>query len=646
MKSFHKKITGMLCSIALLSTTVLPVYANESVQEDFDEFLNEKFIEEMESDYLSMHYTVKDYKSFDIIKPEAVVGDASIESYQESIDEYTTILNELEAFDYDALTATQQHDYDAYKFYLENMIRLNSDMNFDEIFSPSTGIQENLLTNFTEFVFYEREDVDDYLSVLASVPSFIDQALEITKIQASNGYFLTDNALNDTIDGIEKFVAKTDDNQLIIIFEERMDELDFLTDDEKEDYKEINRDIVINQYIPAYNKIVEELEPLRGSRKQDGGMAGYGEDGETYYRSLVRYKTSSDMSVEDQIALAEDFIMDQVYALIELLYSGTEVTDEELEEEISSQTPEEILQYLQDHLDDYPEGPEVVYHPSYLDPSVANDSTVAYYMQPPFDDLKENVIKINGDNISNVNDLYETLAHEGFPGHLYQITWYLDTNPAYIRTTMNNIGYTEGWAMYTEICEWLYADINENAQKYHQIDTSLGYVLNAVADLGVNGLNWSKEDLANWIDSTGLSGASSSYLYDYVVENPGLILPYGMGLVHFFNLRSIAEEALGDDFDLKEFNTVLLTYGDRPFELVQSDVEAYINGKTGSAVIESAKPETSSNPEATATAEVEPTPAPASSSNNTGFIVGGVAVAVIILVLILRRRHGNNHPAA
>lgn len=617
-----KKIMTAFTGIAMALSMQVPVMAEEN--EDFDAFLTDEFVEAMESDYLTMHFTIRDYNSLGIEKPEAIIGTVD-DDYDQAIEDLQETLDKLESFDYNALSATQQHDYDALKFHLENMITLNKYPLFDFYFAPGDGIIDALTTNLTEFIFYEKSDFEDYLDIVESVPGYIDEALEMTKKQAAEGYFLNETALDSTLEGIDKFVEKTTDNPLIVIFDENVDAFAGLSDAEKQDYKQRNKDLILNQYIPSYVHAGDVLESLRGSRTSGDAVCDL-PDGKEYYAALAKYKSSTDASLEELVQICEDYLDLSIGELYSAYMKYKNVDEEEYMDEMD---PEEILAFLQNHLDDYPKGPEVTFKASYLDPSIANDSIVAYYMEPPLDDLKNNVIKINGDNVNDTNEMYTTLAHEGFPGHLYQITWYLNTNPNMVRTQLNMIGYTEGWAMYAEDQTWHLSSLSEGAAEINRIYTNLNYVLDAYADLAVNGLGWSADDLEKKMVELGLNSGLGQTLYEFVTENPGQILPYGVGLAQFMRIRSVAEASLGDRFDVKEFNEVLLTYGDRPFDAVEADVNRWLKG-----IPEAKDPETV-QPEHT-------TPANNTSSSNKYMYmgIGAGVLCLIVIALLLRSRTG------
>lgn len=561
-----KLVNGILGLFLMISSILTPIHAEES----FSDFEDELFQEMMSEDYTTLHFSLRDYQKYGIEKPDVNIGDASWDDYEDSVEDCDEYLKKLQSFDYDSLSETEQKDYRTIAFYLERNKELNSYPYFDWAFNSAEGVIDNLLTTFTEFVFYEKEDIDDYLATLASVPAYLDQCLENTKKQAAKGYFLTDAMLKATEDAIEKFVDKKDDNELIKIFNENIDAFDGLSAEEKEAYKKKNQEIVLNAYIPSYEKVAEELQKLKGSRKADYNVSSL-DGGSEYYAALARYKTSIDADVETILDICTQYIEKSVDELYDIMQNHSEVTEETLDFD----SAEDVLSYLEGHLDAFPVLDKVYYNVQYLDPSVANDSIVAYYLSPPVDDMRDNVIKINGDNVSDVLDLYTTLAHEGFPGHLYQTNYYIQQQPSLLRTQLTMMGYQEGWGMFAEGQALHVSGLSKYASEYQKINIELNYVLSAAVDLGVNGLGWSTKDVSKYLDRLDLNGSIAKDLYDFATLQPGTILPYGVGIAMFELLENKAKNALGNDFDQKAFNEVLLNDGNRPFEVVEDDVNAY-----------------------------------------------------------------------
>lgn len=561
-----KLVNGILGSFLMISSILTPIHAKES----FSDFEDELFQEMMSEDYTTLHFSLRDYQKYGIEKPDVNIGDASWDDYEDNVEDCDEYLKKLQSFDYDSLSETEQKDYRTIAFYLERNKELNSYPYFDWAFNSAEGVIDNLLTTFTEFVFYEKEDIDDYLATLASVPAYLDQCLENTKKQAAKGYFLTDAMLKATEDAIKKFVDKKDDNELIKIFDENIDAFDGLSAEEKEAYKKKNREIVLNAYIPSYEKVAEELQKLKGSRKADYNVSSL-DGGSEYYAALARYKTSIDADVETILDICTQYIEKSVDELYDIMQNHSEVTEETLDFD----SAEDVLSYLEGHLDAFPVLDKVYYNVQYLDPSVANDSIVAYYLSPPVDDMRDNVIKINGNNVSDVIDLYTTLAHEGFPGHLYQTNYYIQQQPSLLRTQLTMMGYQEGWGMFAEGQALHVSGLSEYASEYQKINIELNYVLSAAVDLGVNGLGWSTKDVSKYLDRLDLNSSIAKDLYDFATLQPGTILPYGVGVAMFELLENKAKNALGNDFDQKAFNEVLLNDGNRPFEVVEDAVNAY-----------------------------------------------------------------------
>ena len=580
MTSLFKKALAVLLSAALLPAQ-MTVYAEEETKDnpDFDTYMTEAFVELMETDYLTMHYDVRDPSHYGIAEPESFdFAEASWDSYAEAAEDYEESIAELKEFDYDSLSLRQKHDYDTLMTIYRNGAEINRYPLLDSVFNPYSGVLDNFVTNMTEFAFREKRDFADYLKVLATIPQFLEECLELTRRQSAEGVFLTDTLLDETKAWIADFCAKTDDNELIRIFEGHVDEFADLSDEERRDYKAQNRALVLNEIIPALQHVSDELEKLRGTNKYEGGTANY-PGGEDYYLALARYKTGSDESLEEMMEICRNYI-DETLDMIIMLYSDPHLDSLYDTEAVDFSSPEEILEFHRAHLsDEYPDGPDVNYVCSYLDPTLINDAVNAYYLTPPVDDPTDNVIRVNGESVQEINDLYDTLAHEGFPGHCYQVTWYLNTNPNPLRAANSVVGYAEGWAMYTQFNSWLYSGLSKSVALMHAAELGLNYVLSAYMDMGINGLGWSVDDLRQELKDMGLNPAIAPDQYDFLISRPGMLLPYGYGLATMMRLRGKASTALGDDFDAKEFNEVLLTYGDRPFSIVEDDVDAYILSK-------------------------------------------------------------------
>ena len=571
-----KIIKILLTLVLLVGCSYTKVSYAEKDNEEFNEFLKKEFVESMESDYISLHYNLKDYEAYGIEKPEPVLGEVSLEEYNEMVLDAKESLKELKSFKLSELSKKQAIDYRIYKKYLEDYIVINSYPMFDNYFDPNRGVTSNLITIFSEFEFRNNEDFDDYLILLESVPSYIDSALEFTKYQASEGYFMTDEAVGYLAESIVRFTSKVNDNELIVDFNNEIKKFD-LDENLKNEYIKRNEDLIINKIIPSYLKVQSELEGLKGSRSHEGGIYHF-KNGKDYYNALIKSKASNSKTLEEQLKQIEKGIVNEFSFLASLSQTNPEAFDSDFSS-VKFSDAESIVKFNIENMNKhYPKGPDVNYEISYLDPTVADESTLAYYLTPTIDDISRNIIKVNPNSGQEHIKLYTTVSHEGFPGHLYQITYFLSTNPNPIRSVVSHIGYTEGWAMYTETKATYDLDLTEGEAFVYNLDIKLNYYLSAAVDIGVNGLGWTLEDTKEWLSKYNF-GEFATSLYEQALMFPAMLVPYGMGLLQMDNLRNYAESKLSDKFDEIEFNKVLLDNGDRPFELVKEDVNEYIKGK-------------------------------------------------------------------
>lgn len=595
-----KRLSAVMLALTLGAGNIT-AYAEEK---DFDVFIEEQVKQLLEEDYISLHFSVVDPESMGITVPEVTLGnDVSWESYDEEKQRMEGVLEQLHSFDRETLSDEQKNEYDTYEFYLKTMADLNAYPYFDFAFIASGGVLDAIQTNLSEFRFDKEQDFEDYLILVGEVDEYLEECMALTQTQAKDGYFLSNSQLQQTLDAIDSFLERTDDNALIISFNDAVDGFEGLDASYAQNLKDRNEELIINEVIPAYEDVRDGLEELEGSR--NGGDSVYDLDGgKDYYQALASYKTGIDGDIQEMIDVCEKYMDRAMDEFIDLL---SRKDSDFMYEYVEMDSAEEILNYLEENMKDLPEMENRDWTVDYLDPSIASDSVNAYYVTAPIDNMNINVMKVNGDNVSDTNSMYETLAHEGFPGHLYQTVTFSENDMAYV---CGPIGYTEGWAMYAEMLGWSWSPLSEEAGSYNAVMTGINYVLDAVVDLGVNGLGWSVDDLADYLDGKGFNSAIAGSLYDFVAEQPGVILPYGVGLAEIMNMRYEAEEMLGSDFDLLSFNTVILEGGARPFSKVEEDFHAWLyeDGNAGTAV---------------------------KKGNSSPWIIGGAVLVVIAGVVIV-----------
>lgn len=590
-----KKITLVFLAFLLLIQTGCSKSKNEEivcseyteVQLQFNDALMEMFKETVSSDALTLHYKLIDSSLYDIELKEVSLGslkEEDLKKVDQSILDDLSIINQ---FDKKQLTKTQQVDYEVVKNYLEIQAMSIGLDEYSILFSPSSSITSALITNFTEFRFYQKEDIEMYLTLLNDVQRYLNEALDFTSKQVDLGYFMNNVGIEDTISSIERFISKESDNELIVSFNHKLDDFDGLDEAEKEAYKKQNEEIVYQVVIPAYQMVKVALNSYKNTRKTEGGYANLPE-GKKYYEVLLRNSVGYLGDIDELFEEGEEALEDLSKSMMKLLIKDSTLYDRYIDQASAFEKldPEEILRQYEALLtQSYPQGPSVSYTAEYLDPSIANDYTIAYYLIPPIDDITDNVIKINPKHTSDdLATLYTTLAHEGFPGHCYQKTYYFNTKPNPIRTVYDFLGYDEGWAMMTELdaLPWILDD--QALATFLAAETYYLYLIQAMTDVGVNYYGWNSQQLQNWLEEYGSiygleADETVEALYNSAINDPGLLLEYGFGLMKMLTIREEAMDELGKKFDSVEYHQLILENGSVPFDIMEEIVEDWIDTK-------------------------------------------------------------------
>ena len=224
---------------------------------------------------------------------------------------------------------------------------------------------------------------------------------------------------------------------------------------------------------------------------------------------------------------------------------------------------------------DFPDIPAVSCEVKYIDNSLKDYLSPAFYLTPPIDQYTENVIYLNPAENCRGLSLYTTLAHEGYPGHLFQTVSFHTQSPAPLRFLLAPGGYTEGWATYVEMYAYGLSDTDPNLAELYRLNRSLTLGLSALMDIAVHYHGFAEEDVAEALGKFGFEPSSARALYQILLEAPANYLRYYVGYLTFEDLRDAYKEKKGSAFSLKTFHQKVLEIGPAPFPVVSH----YLLGK-------------------------------------------------------------------
>lgn len=552
----------------------------KEAQEQFDRLADQVFREAVTDSYLDQHYTVTDPAAYGLEKPKSLYGELSLQSLKEETAFDREILSKLKEIPRDQLTMQGQLDYDVLESYLETELLAEGLEAYVQPLAPTIGIQAQLPILLAEYVLYTTEDVEDYLELVEGLDGYFGQILAFEKEKADQGLLGNDQALERIIESCRPYLEPAENCVLTGSFSQRLDGVEGLSGQQKEAYQKRHDELVASAFIPAYQHLIDGLENLKGAGTVEGGLCNYPK-GKEYYRYLVYSSTATSCkSVDTLRETIKKRIEDNFEEAGKLVRQTPDLIDQISSYSFSLTDPVEILTYLQEAIkEDYPEpickDYALHYVPEVLEPVLSP----AFYLTPPIDRASSNPIYINRGSSAGTDSLFPTLAHEGYPGHLYQSAYFAAGSPSPLRYVLSFGSYAEGWATYVEY-ESYYMDpgISEEAARFLTLNEAINLGIHAYVDIMVNDQGWKVPEISEFISQyyDDSNQRFSNALYEAMVDNPANFLEYYAGYLEFSDMREKAEKALGKSFTLKEFHQFILDIGPAPFTVIRERLDDWV----------------------------------------------------------------------
>ena len=538
----------------------------------FSEFCTTLFREEMKSNTMNLHFTLKDPKAAGIDSYEITLGSLSGDSPHNQARQLKKLSEELKKYSHRSLKGKDRLTCRLLSDYISRQQNLAAYPYYDEPLTPSGGVTSQLPVLLAEYTFRNTRDIKDYLGLLSQMDTYFLGILDYEQKKADAGLFMSDEACLKVIEGCEVFTEHPDDNFLIDTFSNRLNAMDGLTDTQKNAYLKQHSKVLSDHVIPAYSHMIKGLTVLLGRGHNNWGLCNFPE-GKAYYEAVVSADTGCDDSVEDlfsQIAKArrEDLTFCQ-----NLLEKNPKLASQSPKPDAALKEENAMLSRLQKEiLTDFPAPPQTDVEICHVDPALSEYLAPAFYITAPIDDISHNRIYIN--DAKNDTDIYyfTTLAHEGYPGHLYQTICTSSYGAPEVLSLLNYPGYTEGWATYTEMQSFYYAGLDPDLASLLQHNQAATLSLYATADIGIHYFGWEKEKNAAFWSEYGVDDtATVKRITDLILEEPGNYLKYYVGYLKFRQMREqLALE--NKSFSVSAFHEAILRTGPSPFSVLEETV--------------------------------------------------------------------------
>ena len=507
------------------------------------------------------------------------------------------------------MSAANQYTYILLSTYLTAAENCSSYLYYEEPLSPSSGVQSSLPVLLAEYRLSSAKDIENYLSILSQIPAYLEGIALYEREKAQYGLFMSDASADKVIEQcdtlMDRQALEAESHFLETTFTQRLTKLveqGLIETSEAEQWQAENKRLLTTVVAPAYDRLADELTLLKGSGTNTQGLACY-ENGREYYQAYLRLSTGSYRTVpEIKKMLSNDFEKNYV-SLITLLREYPALSDSlpSVNSTFPTVSPEKILAGLQQMItEDFPAIPQQTgCTVKYVDEALEPYSAPAFYMVPPIDDMAENTIYINRLDTAEGLSLFTTLAHEGYPGHLYQTVYsgsYLRSIGASpLRSILSYGGYTEGWATYTELLSYDYAirltkDMHPETEALYlaeKLNRQIQLCLYSILDIIIHYEGAPYERVCEILSAIGISeDETMRAVYEYIIEEPCNYLKYYLGYLEIEALKEQAEtiwtESSGEGaFTLYRFHRFLLENGPADFRILSRLLETTrLNGRS------------------------------------------------------------------
>lgn len=587
-KSCRRLCLSVLLSLCLLlqacsssSTPSGDVSSQTSESKAFSELTDTIFRESVSSDALSLNYTLSNPEKYGIEPIASGFEPISTEETEQSLPETENLLHVLEEIDQRDLTLPQQILYDSLTYTLQKEIEGQPFLMFARPVSPVTGLQAQLPVLLAEYDFDSVSDIENYFSLLSSIPGYFDSVLAFYEKQAQSNMLPCRSTIDNVVSQCFSFLQNNGGNILQKSFKKRIKSCTFLDKTAQRDYRKKNKELISSSILPAYQKLIDGLNFFSQKAGEAGSLSSY-ENGKEYYKFLFASETGSSTDVETyyedlnkRLEKSKEILLS--YAKKDpALFSGLSTKTANTENG-KVLTPEEQLTKLSRAIGrDFPNVSDVNVTVSYVDKSLEDFLSPAFYLTPPLDAFTENAIYINNSRRFAGADLSTTLAHEGYPGHLYQNVYYRQQNRPLLSYALNFSGYTEGWATYAELYSYKYFGYSKDEIGILRNNMIVSLCIYGICDIGIHYYGWGQDEVSAFLDEHGTYDEETVHsLCTNIIDEPGSYLKYTIGYMEFMKLKKAAQESWGQGFSEMAFHEFVLSVGPAPFDVLNRYMDSY-----------------------------------------------------------------------
>lgn len=544
----------------------------------FQTYCDDLFADIMSDDLISAHFYLTHPENYGIDLSDPHFPDYSEEAMEKDYEEDQSYLDRLHAIDRAALGADDRLLYDICEQTLDSDLALRDVAYLAQPLNPDFGVEAQLPTELVQYRFDSTADVDAVISYVSQFGDLFDQLADYEQRRIDRGVPVDDETLDRIISSLQPYLVSPEDNILVTTLPEKLDALG-LSEEEKKSYESRMLSAVSDSMLPAYKNLESRLEGLKGQRKTTTGLAGY-DGGKEYFTVLLRSMCGTSSDPEELESRIEERLDTDLTTLSGVLRSDKNF-DTSVEAGAGMTDPAEILTTLRKAADDdFPAIGDIDYTVKTVPDALSPYLSPAFYYIPTLDGSETNTIYINPGATAS-GSLFNTLAHEGYPGHMYQTNYFKENIGSPLRYLLAPTGYSEGWGLYAEIyADQMDQNLSGTQQTFLMSEQASNYALYAMLDLRINYDGWDLKKTGDYLRRYySIDDSAVEDMYSAIADTPGNYLAYYTGYLEITDLRRRAEDTLGPSFSRKDFHKFILDMAGADFGLIGKRFESWLTEK-------------------------------------------------------------------
>lgn len=443
-----------------------------------------------------------------------------------------------------------------------------------------------------------KADAGAYVSRLFGAGPLIEKLVAQSAERADDGIMVPDWVFPYVISDTRNVITgapfdEGDDSPIFADLKKKVNALD-IAESEKADLIARGEEALVDSLQPAYEKLIAEMERQQAMASDGDGIWRF-EDGAAYYAERLQNYTTTDLSADEIHQIGLDNVA-RIHGLMRKIMSDVGFEGSLQEFFVHLRTGD---QYFYTSREDYlaeansklaamekklpeffntlPNAPFVI---KPVEAFREKSAGKAFYQRPAPDGSRPGTYYVNLYDLKSMSKTeLEALAyHEALPGHHLQLAIQTELGdlPAF-RKFGGVTAYSEGWGLYSEELGKDMGFYTDPYSDFGRLGMELWRACRLVVDTGIHDKHWSREEAIQYLtDNTPNPDGDIRKAIERYIVYPGQATAYMIGKLKILELRTRAQEALGDEFTMGAFHDVILKSGPVPLDIMEERVDAWI----------------------------------------------------------------------